>query len=65
MNIRSILYWLATNKDKTTCTDISFSQEKFDCYVLTAGVMTCGGIVYETKGRDDQAEIADHSIESV
>merc|ERR1719275_564869 len=33
-------------------------QEKFDCYVLTAGVMTCGGIVYETKGRDDQAEIA-------
>ena len=39
-------------------------EEKFDCYVLTAGVMTCGGIVYETKGRDDQAEIADHSIES-
>merc|ERR1711936_983408 len=39
-------------------------QEKFDCYVLTAGVMTCGGIVYETKGRDDQAEIADTSIES-
>merc|ERR1712158_210558 len=39
-------------------------QEKFDCYVLTAGVMTCGGIAYETKGRDDQAEIADHSIES-
>merc|ERR1711962_1550 len=33
-------------------------QEKFDCYVLTAGVMTCGGIVYETKGRDDQAELA-------
>ena len=32
-------------------------QEKFDCYVLTAGVMTCGGIVYETKGRDDQAEM--------
>merc|ERR1712158_23848 len=39
-------------------------QEKFDCYVLTAGVMTCGGIVYETKGRDDQAEISDTSIES-
>merc|ERR1712062_958308 len=39
-------------------------QEKFDCYVLTAGVMTCGGIVYETKGRDDQAEIADHSMDS-
>merc|ERR1712107_874070 len=33
-------------------------QEKFSCYVLTASVMTCGGIVYETKGRDDQAEIA-------
>ena len=33
-------------------------QEKFDCYVLTAGVMTCGGIVYETKGRDDQAELS-------
>merc|ERR1719442_39687 len=39
-------------------------QETFDCYVLTAGVMTCGGIIYETKGRDDQAEIADTSIES-
>merc|ERR1712056_72265 len=33
-------------------------QEKFSCYVLTASVMTCGGIVYETKGRDDQAELA-------
>merc|ERR1712127_299840 len=32
-------------------------QDKMDCYVLTAGVMTCGGVVYETKGRDDQAEI--------
>merc|ERR1711881_725398 len=39
-------------------------QEKFDCYVLTAAVMTCGGIVYETKGRDDQAEIADMGIDS-
>merc|ERR1719325_277070 len=39
-------------------------QEKFDCYVLTAAVMTCGGIVYETKGRDDQAEIADMSMDS-
>merc|ERR1719357_1729025 len=39
-------------------------QEKFDCYVLTAGVMTCGGIVYETKGRDDQAEIANVGIET-
>ena len=33
------------------------TEEKMDCYVLTAGVMTCGGIVYETKGRDDQAEM--------
>merc|ERR1712223_973014 len=39
-------------------------QEKSDCYVLTAAVMTCGGIVYETKGRDDQAEIADMSLDS-
>merc|ERR1712212_957869 len=30
--------------------------EKFDCYVLTAGVMTCGGIQYIQKGRDEQAE---------
>jgi myosin heavy chain 6/7 len=33
-------------------------DEKFSCLVLTAGVMTCGGITYETKGRDDQAELA-------
>merc|ERR1719422_2537574 len=39
-------------------------QEKFDCYMLTASVMTAGGIIYIQKGRDDQAEIADHSIES-
>merc|ERR1719167_2073705 len=32
------------------------AQEKFDCYMLTAGVMTCGGIEFKTKGRDDQAE---------
>merc|ERR1712055_143914 len=31
-------------------------QEKFDCYCLAAGVMTCGGIEFKTKGRDDQAE---------
>merc|ERR1712233_85258 len=34
------------------------AEEKFSCYVLTASVMTCDGIVYETKGRDDQAELA-------
>merc|ERR1719430_2187141 len=33
--------------------------EKFDCYVLTAGVMTCGGIVYIQKGRDEQAELSE------
>ena len=32
------------------------SQEKFDCYMLTAAVMTCGGIQFVQKGRDDQAE---------
>ena len=31
-------------------------QEKFDCYMLTASVMTFGGIEFKTKGRDDQAE---------
>ena len=31
-------------------------QEKFDCYMLTAAVMSCGGIEFKTKGRDDQAE---------
>ena len=31
-------------------------QEKFDCYMLTAAVMTFGGIEFKTKGRDDQAE---------
>merc|ERR1712055_987897 len=31
-------------------------QEKFDCYMLTAGVMTFGGVVYIQKGRDEQAE---------
>merc|ERR1719154_265424 len=30
--------------------------EKFSCYMLTAGVMTFGGIEFKTKGRDDQAE---------
>merc|ERR1712214_276621 len=31
-------------------------QEKFDCYMLTAGVMTFVGVEFKTKGRDDQAE---------
>merc|ERR1739844_116899 len=33
--------------------------EKFDCYVLTAGVMTCGGSQYIQKGRDEQAELSE------
>ena len=31
-------------------------QEKWDCYMLTASVMTAGGVEFKTKGRDDQAE---------
>merc|ERR1719191_1828510 len=39
---------------------IGFSnQEKWDCYKLTAAVMTCGEVKFEQKGRDDQAEIKD------
>ena len=39
-------------------------QEKFDCYMLTAGVMTFGGVEFKTKGRDDQAECEDIGSES-
>merc|ERR1711988_752330 len=36
---------------------IGFShEEKWDCYKLTAGIMTCGGVQFIQKGRDDQAE---------
>merc|ERR1712214_192030 len=36
---------------------LGFSEiEKNSCYILTAGVMTFGGIEFKTKGRDDQAE---------
>merc|ERR1712113_287594 len=39
---------------------IGFSeQEKWDCYKLTAAIMTCGQVRFVQKGRDDQAEIAD------
>merc|ERR1719381_51564 len=42
---------------------IGFSeQEKWDCYKLTAGVMSCGEVKFEQKGRDDQAEIKDMGI---
>jgi myosin heavy chain 6/7 len=36
---------------------IGFSEaETWDCYALTAGVMTAGEVVFVQKGRDDQAE---------
>merc|ERR1712066_351192 len=36
---------------------IGFShEEKWDCYKITAGVMSCGEVKFKTKGRDDQAE---------
>merc|ERR1712214_122452 len=37
---------------------IGFShQEKWDCYYLTAAVMSCGEVAFKQKGRDDQAEL--------
>merc|ERR1712241_1582226 len=37
---------------------IGFSnQEKWDCYKITAGVMSAGEVKFVQKGRDDQAEI--------
>merc|ERR1712042_275224 len=42
---------------------IGFSnQEKWECYKLTAAVMTCGEVKFKQKGRDDQAEIDDMVI---
>merc|ERR1719220_20876 len=38
------------------------NQEKWDCYKLTAGVMTCGEVKFEQKGRDDQAEVKDMTV---
>merc|ERR1711899_711115 len=36
---------------------IGFSQtEKWDCYKLTAAVMTCGEVKFKQKGRDEQCE---------
>merc|ERR1719414_2926576 len=31
-------------------------EEKWVCYKLTAGIMTCGAVKFVQKGRDDQAE---------
>merc|ERR1712190_599378 len=36
-------------------------QEKWDCYKITAAVMSMGEIKFQQKGRDDQAEPADLS----
>merc|ERR1712109_255228 len=37
---------------------IGFSnQEKWDCFKLTAAVMSCGEVKFKQKGRDDQAEL--------
>merc|ERR1719322_631771 len=42
---------------------IGFSQEeKWSCYKLTAGVMTCGEVKFEQKGRDDQAEVKNMTV---
>merc|ERR1712020_403485 len=39
---------------------IGFSnQEKWDCYKITAAVMSCGEVKFVQKGRDDQAEPGD------
>merc|ERR1712109_161777 len=41
---------------------IGFSnEEKWDCYKITAAVMSCGEVKFQQKGRDDQAEPADLS----
>merc|ERR1719284_1405382 len=48
----------------SACDIIGFSeQEKWDCYMLTAGVMACGQVKFVQKGRDDQAEIGDKDWE--
>merc|ERR1719238_1176267 len=42
---------------------IGFSnQEKWDCYKITAAVMSCGEVVFVQKGRDDQAEPGDLAV---
>merc|ERR550519_1424483 len=36
---------------------LGFGEDNtWNCLKITSGVMTCGEVVYETKGRDDQAE---------
>merc|ERR1719175_497071 len=42
---------------------IGFSnQEKWDCFKLTAAVMSCGEVKFKQKGRDDQAEVKDMTV---
>merc|ERR1711997_608667 len=39
---------------------IGFSKEEtWDCFKMTAGIMSCGQVVFVQKGRDDQAEPGD------
>merc|ERR1711899_42616 len=39
---------------------IGFTEtEKWDCFKLTAAIMSCGQVVFVQKGRDDQAEMGD------
>merc|ERR1712036_123852 len=53
------------DNEEVEMTDAAFDiigfthEEKWDCYKLTAGIMTCGGIIFIQKGRDDQAEPGD------
>merc|ERR1712186_14317 len=38
------------------------NQEKWDCYKITAAVMSSGEIKFQQKGRDDQAEPGDLAV---
>merc|ERR1712223_820354 len=56
------------DNDELEYTDAAFDcigfthQEKWDCYKITAAVMSSGEIVFVQKGRDDQAEPGDLSV---
>merc|ERR1711883_2615 len=42
---------------------IGFSKdETWDCFKMTAGIMSCGGVIFIQKGREDQAEPGDLSF---
>merc|ERR1712209_330290 len=38
------------------------NQEKWDCYKLTAAVMSCGEVKFKQKGRDEQCEPDDLTV---